>query len=1140
MGAGNLIVGVFMAAVVRWMAMCFLSCVVVLVGWSAVAVGEGVSSVGGGVSSLLGGALVISGSPTEGEQLRADGEAKLANPEAEAEREASRTKFEGLGMEAAIKLAGEAFPAMIDEPAGGPPRLRAGESIVGYPIDNAAQVDLPEGRRGVIESLEPIAVETSLGQRVPVDLSLGEVGGAFEPMMPVVGVRIAKQLGDGVSLGSTGVSLTPVDAKGVSLGGSEGRVDGATAFFANTQTDSDTIIKPSTFGFDADTVLRSEQSPQQLSFRVGMPRGASLVQDIAGSGAAQVIDEGAVVASVLVPSARDAVGTAVPVSMSVSGDVVMLTVDDRAGEYEFPIAVDPSVEDEQLTGASQPTRWKFGPPGVVHFTSSGWKTAEGLTLQSTGTYSASENGYLYYETQGESKITEAMAELSGKNSGNIETVWQMSHLNGTEEVREDTERIFPEKGKEYGRTSHDVCDTYELLKECNLPEEDKDGAEHNLVKVQQAATAEGSGENVARVYSATVSLYQEEGPEKPVFNTTSPTLYNGHEYVQNVLYNSESKPTDWLGPYNGAYEVKVKDPGIGISDFGINMGSWVLRNELFKEGRCEGVQCPPEFDQAFTYNKEIEDGEKFASASAKDGMMPSGQDGPEGNATIKVDGTPPYGLALSGLPSSGVINEAQYRLQGLAMDGKAPVPSSGVKSLVLGLDGYTLPGKAGSCTPGPCSVTGEWTINGEAFGAGKHVLTLVATDYAGNVEKKEYDVTVRHAGSLSVGPGSVDPITGAMRLSASDVSLSGGRGSLGVSRSYNSRQLSEGEQGPFGAQWSISIGGSQSIERESTGGVVLVRPDGERTNFESNGSGGYIAPKGDEGLVLEAEKEGETIKAYLLRYPSAGTTVKYVQPGGAGPWVIASSEGALTKTSGAKESVEWERLEGVTRPKLALAPAPAGVSCSPTVKEPKELSEGCRALSFTYATETTATGEAPSQWKAYKGRLMQVSFTAYNPATKAMATRPVAEYAYDKQGRLRAEWDPRHETPLKVTYGYDSEGHVVAVDPPGQEPWLLRYGTTASDTSTGRLLSVTRPPAGTAAQVKEQEEAAAPRKYCCADAVEHEPRDWDYAEHLLQRELVEQPAHIQRLVGGLLHLRIQRNVHADPRCGRQHLHAAGA
>ena len=122
---------------------------------------------------------------------------------------------------------------------------------------------------------------------------------------------------------------------------------------------------------------------------------------------------------------------------------------------------------------------------------------------------------------------------------------------------------------------------------------------------------------------------------------------------------------------------------------------------------------------------------------------------------------------------------------------------------------------------------------------------------------------------------------------------------------------------------------------------------------------------------------------------------------------------------------------------------------------------GCRALKFTYATKTKSEiGEGPTEWGEYEGRLVKVSYEGYNPATKKMTETPVpvAEYAYDKQGRLRAEWDPRISPALKTTYGYDAEGHVTALNPPGQEPWAFTYGTVAGDAGTGRLIKVTRAP----------------------------------------------------------------------------------
>ncbi len=145
----------------------------------------------------------------------------------------------------------------------------------------------------------------------------------------------------------------------------------------------------------------------------------------------------------------------------------------------------------------------------------------------------------------------------------------------------------------------------------------------------------------------------------------------------------------------------------------------------------------------------------------------------------------------------------------------------------------------------------------------------------------------------------------------------------------------------------------------------------------------------------------------------------------------------------------------ITEPTQVLAPVPAGVSCSP-------MKAGCRALKFTYASSTTATGENQSEWGQYKGRLIKVLLNAYNPISKEMQETAVAEYSYDKTGRLRAEWDPRTSPALKTTYGYDVEGHVVASTPPGQESWAFTYGIVPGDSGTGRLLKVARAPASEA------------------------------------------------------------------------------
>lgn len=226
-----------MTSDVRLLTVCLACCLTGLAAAPMTALGESSpSGAGSGASSSLGSSLVTPGSPTGSEQAQSAEQAKLASPEAVTAREESNTKFEGLNSEQAAALASQALPAVIDEPAGGPPKLPAGESITGYPTDDAAQVDLPEGEHGVIESMAPMAVETSSGQRAPIDLGLREAGGAVEAANPLVAVRLPKRLSEGAQIPGFGLSLTPVGGDGSSLGDLEASLDGASVFFANTQT----------------------------------------------------------------------------------------------------------------------------------------------------------------------------------------------------------------------------------------------------------------------------------------------------------------------------------------------------------------------------------------------------------------------------------------------------------------------------------------------------------------------------------------------------------------------------------------------------------------------------------------------------------------------------------------------------------------------------------------------------------------------------------------------------------------------------------------------------------------------------------------------------------------------------------------
>ena len=1334
----------------------------------------------GGLGSLSGSPLVVPAAEAlVGGQMGAAEEAKLANPEAVSVREESRTKFEGLSGEQAEKLAGEVFPSVVDEPAGGPPKLPAGESIAGFPIDNAAQIVLPGGGRGVIESTEPMAIESSPGHRVPVDLSVSDVGGAFEPKTPVVGVRIPERLSEGVQVPSVGVSLTPVSAQRSSLADSEGALDGAGVFFANAQADSDVVVKATTFGFQIDTLLRSVASPSQLSFRVGLPEGASLAQSEDGSGALLVVKEGAAIATIPAPSARDAVGTLVPVSMSASGDILTLAVSDGSGEYQYPIEVDPELKhgfDEYLTGKEATdttcgagpagTNWKFCAHEVSKFTSSGWGSGGDLTDNPAGKYVGGEGAYFSYQTQGDSQIYYGKVSAQGSDTGaNVETYIEMAGTGG-----EENKKLI--SSGSYGPGEYGLCANRDE-EHCFLTEGTEYGTPGNWFHFVQ--NAYGSGESFSNtIWDPVIAISQPTGPSVS-FNTTSPTLPDGQP---NVLYGSGG----WFGPNSGAFEVKFSDPGVGVAQTTVHAGNGDaetgnIEKYYLGSGLCSGIQCEPSQNEIVTYSglyhKELFTGHVGLEAHVVDAVGLHGEVG----SGLHLDSTPPGEIRLLGIRESGAeITATPHEVTVEATDRMGSEENPGMRSIKVAVDGEEIGQPQGSTSPcwGGCTGSGKWTINGESMGAGVHHLVVTATDNAGNEAKKEYTFSVRNATPVTVGPGTVDPVTGQFALSATDVNLSG---VAGVSRTYESRHLTAGAEGPLGPQWAIGLGGaSESLSVLADGSVTLTASNGGSTTFIRNEEGEFESPKGDQNLTVVAkENENGQITEYLLKDATQGTTTEFKQPegsqsvaptfagqfgssgtGGGGlsapvgmtvdtsgdVWVVDSannrvqefsagglplkvfgeagagngqfstpygiainkntgnvyvsdrgdsrieefyssgeydtkfgsygtgagdlsspsgvsvdssgniwvadlgnnrveefsSTGTFIKTFGfgvsngkaefevctsgcqaglagsgsgqfnspseiafsggdvyvtdynndrvevfnekgeylrafgslgsgdgqfshpygiatepstgnlyvadegnhrvqeftsggtfvasfgsegsgngqfsdpdgvavsssgavyvgdaANDRIEaWKHsvwlpelaqgpavtstdtytyravtVEGktVVEPTEELGPKPPGVECPP---EPTKAVEGCRELTFKYATATTAYGENPTEWGEYKGRLVKILFTAYNPATKKMVVeQPVAQYSYDKQGRLRAERDPRISPELKTTYGYDSEGHVTALTPPGEQGWVFTYGTIVGDSNTGRLLKVTRAQPSGKASEKEIEE----------------------------------------------------------------------
>jgi RHS repeat-associated protein len=943
------------------------------------------------------------------------------DPAAVADRLLSRTRYEHLSAGAAVGVIGRDAPAVVSESPAGFGTLPPGARVSRYLSTTSARLELPGGKRAIVESMAPAATRTRSGGYAPVNLTLHEMRQGFAAENSAVPVSIPRELAAGVSLDASAVSLIPLDVAGAPTRGS-GRIDGNAVIYPNTAKDTDTAAKPTAGGMELYGTLRSAESPQVLSYKVGMPRGASLVSG--KSGMASVVAYGRPLAVIAPASAVDAAGTPVPVSTTVSGDTLELKVDHRSGDYLYPIIVDPTVID---SSTSWFPNWRFekgGPAGVSH---GGiiWSSYWNITFP-YGT-EANQWGAVVYPTQGESHIYEVSMETSASTGSNVENHLVIAGAGGWE--------ASTALAKSYGRSGASVC-----VSSCSST----GGTAANIAAywVNAIASTPEAGEVVG--YQTSVYIAQSNGPAI-VKDTTKERGPDG--FYRNAFYHGGN---EWISPGGQEAVFDLSDPGVGVDEVQYTVGATKWGYKL-----CEsGAQCTPSTSTrviAIEGTRHLPEGEETIEAKALNAMGSSATT----TATIKVDSAAPHEITLTGLPTSNVINDATQggvKLVAHATDGVTGTLSSGVGSLKLSVDGREVGSANGSCSPGPCTATGEWTINGEEFAVGEHTLTVTATDVVGNVATSNTNFSVHHANPVSFGPGELNPVTGEFDLEETDASVSTIGGALSVVRGYDSREPTSGGVGSFGAPWSLSVGGTQQLVRFPNGNVTLVSATGSQSTFTATGGGKYEPPTGDTGLVLSANA-GET--EYTLKDNGASTVFKHVS----GDTESVYRASVVSGTVGSNTTqYTYQSVGGVVEPEEELGPVPAGVSCTPT------LNPGCRALTFNYASSTTATGEGSSQWGDYTGRLTRVYFTTgeEKEGKVVQVVKTVAQYAYDNKGRLRAEWDPRISPALKTTYGYDSEGHVTVISPAGKESWAFTYGTTSTDTRPGRLIKAMRPPASEA------------------------------------------------------------------------------
>lgn len=300
------------------------------------------------------------------------------------------------------------------------------------------------------------------------------------------------------------------------------------------------------------------------------------------------------------------------------------------------------------------------------------------------------------------------------------------------------------------------------------------------------------------------------------------------------------------------------------------------------------------------------------------------------------------------------------------------------------------------------------------------------------------------------GVGNVSLVSGEFEMAQTDVSIKTSLSSLTISRTHTS--YSNDPTGVstvnkvFGPGWLASfdgsgtgLTGSEIADTTSLDGhiQILVSPEltysfVEPTTQILDPAGTYSAGNTDtdtDGLTATVSAAGT--KRTLTVEQSDGT---------ASVWTKDLSTGLgwqpVSVTEAGNQHTTTYQLNAAGQVTRILAPVASGITCT-------TLTPGCATLNITYGSSNNV-GEVTGQVK-------QISYTAYDPATKQMLETPQTKYVYNANKTLASVTDLTSNR--TTSYGYDStvQARIVTVTPPGLASFHYQYNST-----TGTLTSVTR------------------------------------------------------------------------------------
>jgi sugar lactone lactonase YvrE len=655
-------------------------------------------------------------------------EEELETPAAQHEREVSRTAYTGLDPVEAQQLFESRFGEVIATLNNDPARFLS-DAKLDRPLGEGSATVTSDGNTALLEAGMPVETKNDEGELSKVDLSLEQSQEGWAPANPLVEVNVGESAAEGVEVGNEGLAITQAGAEEDSTAEPLGDKN---LWFSEVEEGSDTdlMVSPTSMGVELFDLLRSPDSPETLHFHLQLPEGAD-VQPNASGGAEVLASDGTVLTQILTPTAVDAQGTEVPVTLEVEGETISLRVEHHDAEVAYPILVDPNIvqdwynaswyNNQNLQGLNA-WYWKDSqnPHWIDHGTNdTSWPGHRCLCIATEPTnIPPYQSGEFFYPAPNSSTYLEkAFVYPFWRENRNC------TAPNPYPEPH-DYDAMWGDNG--WNRFDTDDANRY--------------GAS-NMESWGHAffigMSSGGSWVNLPcwrDLMIGGVAIWLDDW--------NYPYLSSVEEMPQNKWYRKDDTPH--------SFKVTAVDEGLGVHwvrMFGVGSSEWGWNKPMCAgtyEDRCPNTQSG---EITFTTAGFPYEGEVGYSVQVED---PTWKKWTEREMHIRVDGVAPT-VNLSGefatvtAEAGSKENKEQeaghdklslptYNLKIKAEDGSPTVLRSGVQEVKLYLDGSQTP-LATKANKTPCdSCSLEWTYPVTLTGLteGKHTLELAAVDEAGN------------------------------------------------------------------------------------------------------------------------------------------------------------------------------------------------------------------------------------------------------------------------------------------------------------------------------------------------------------------------------------------------------------------------